>query len=174
MKRKAVFLDRDGTINIDYGYVYEPEKFHFITGSIQALKVLQDNGYLLIIITNQSGIGRGYYTCADFLKLHRYIDQILEKFGVKIDGLFYCPHTEEDHCECRKPKTKLFYEAADRFEIDFSKSYAVGDSIRDLSVCSVEPTKGILLSDKDFENKTNYKVCNNLFSAAQLIVSEKY
>jgi D-glycero-D-manno-heptose 1,7-bisphosphate phosphatase len=170
MKNKAVFLDRDGTINIDYGYVYKPENFEFIDGAIEALKILQTSGYKLIIITNQSGISRGYYKEQDFLALHNYIKKVLAQHDVKIEGLYFCPHLN-DNCDCRKPKTAMFYLAAKQHQIDFSKSYAIGDNLRDLSICDVEPVKGILLSDNQKGNIKNIIYCKNLLAAAKYISS---
>ena len=109
-KNKAVFLDRDGTINIDKGYLYRISDFEFLPGAVEALRNLQEAGYLLIIITNQSGIGRGYYTEEDFAVLTDYMKGELSKSGVNISGVYYCPHLPDAEveryrkiCTCRKP-----------------------------------------------------------------------
>lgn len=166
MKNKAVFLDRDGTINVDHGYVYKTEDFQFIDGAAEAMKMLKDAGYLLIIVTNQSGIARGYYTEEDFMVLHRAVEEMLQKEGVSVDGLYYCPHLE--NCDCRKPQLKLFYDAARDFSIDFSQSYAVGDRMRDLAICEAEGVKGFLISDTE-EKHENITVCRSLLQAAESI-----
>ena len=124
-RRAAVFLDRDGTINMDKDFVCRIEDFEFLPGAIEGLKLLQDAGYLLIIITNQSGIARGYYTEADFHKLNDWmLTELQEHYGVKIDAVYYCPHlpsTDElvapelkkyrVSCTCRKPQIGLFEKA---------------------------------------------------------------
>ena len=90
--KKAIFLDRDGTLNIDYGYVHDIDHFHFIEGSIEALKALQEMGYALVLVTNQSGIARGYFTEEEFNQLTEWMDWSLEDRGVHLDGIYYCPH----------------------------------------------------------------------------------
>lgn len=155
--KKAIFLDRDGTINEDYGYVYKISDLKYIDGVIESLRQMNELGYILIVISNQSGIGRGYYTSNDAEKLFDYMVKYLKTKGVDITKYYYCPHVDSDLCECRKPKLKLFYDAINEFNIDLSKSFAIGDKERDLSICQVTPVKGILISDKD--NDTSYYVC---------------
>lgn len=168
---KAVFLDKDGTINVDKGYVYKIEDFEFIPGVKEGLKILQNLGYKLIVITNQSGIGRGYYTDNDAKKMFNYMIEELLRENIKIDDILYCPHTDKDKCNCRKPKLQLFYKAKEKFDIDFSKSYAIGDKLRDLEICKKEKIKGFLLNDdvnyKKLEN--NIIVCKNLLESAKII-----
>jgi D-glycero-D-manno-heptose 1,7-bisphosphate phosphatase len=130
---KAVFLDRDGTINVDKHYVYKPEDFEFISGVPQAIKSLNDKGYKVIVISNQSGIARGFYTASDVEKLHGYVDGELAKQGAKIDAYYICPHHPDftGECECRKPKTGLVDMAVREFDVDVSLSYMVGDKESD-------------------------------------------
>ncbi|MBR0070311.1 MAG: HAD family hydrolase [Synergistaceae bacterium] len=151
-KNKAVFLDRDGTINIDKGYLYRISDFEFLPGAVEALRNLQEAGYLLIIITNQSGIGRGYYTEEDFMRLTDYMKSELAKSGVNISGVYYCPHLPDAEveryrkiCTCRKPSLGLFERAVHDFNIDLSRSYAIGDKERDIAICSVSECKGFLI-----------------------------
>ena len=136
---KAVFFDRDGTLNVEVGYLYEFEKFKWIDGAIEVVKYCNDNGYLTIIVTNQSGIARGYYTEADVKELHRRMNEELSKQGAHIDDFFYCPHHPEGivdkysiDCECRKPKSGLIEEACRKYDIDKSKSLMIGDKPRDV------------------------------------------
>ena len=136
---KALFLDRDGTINVDKGYIYKPEDFVFLDGIVNAIKKYSQSGYLIIVITNQSGIARGYYTEYDLLALHEYIDALLLKENARIDKWYYCPHHPEAgiglyrvDCNCRKPKTGMIEQAVAEFDIDVSQSLLVGDSPRDL------------------------------------------
>ncbi len=104
MKNKAIFLDRDGVINEDTGYVYKIEDFKIIDGVFEALIDLKSVGYLLIIVTGQSGIGRSYYTEDDYQKLTDYMLNTLSTKGINISKVYYCPHAPEDNCNCRKPK----------------------------------------------------------------------
>ena len=157
---KASFLDRDGTINVDYGYVYQYEKFEFIDGVVDTLKKLQGKGYLLIIITNQSGIARGYFSEEDMKSLHQKMCDDLLKQGVKIDAIYYCPHL--DGCECRKPGVELFYKAAKDFDIDFSESIVIGDRLRDLSICEKENVRGFWIT------KENSAVAKNITKVCQI------
>ena len=149
---KAIFLDRDGTINVDRRYVHRIEDFDFLPGAVEGLRILQDAGYALIVITNQSGIARGYYTEEDFLRLNAYMAETLAKRGVVIADTLYCPHLPDakiiryrKDCGCRKPKPGLYYEAAKKWDIDFSQSWAVGDRARDCAICAETDCKGILI-----------------------------
>ncbi|QLB12363.1 D-alpha,beta-D-heptose 1,7-bisphosphate phosphatase [Bisgaardia hudsonensis] len=135
---KAIFLDRDGTINIDYGYVHQIDQFQFIDGCIESLKELKELGYLLILVTNQSGIARGYFSEAQFLQLTEWMDWSLADRGVDLDGIYYCPHHINGigefkvDCNCRKPKTGMFEQAISDFNIDPSISFMVGDKKEDM------------------------------------------
>lgn len=166
-KNKVIFLDRDGVINYDYGYVHKKEELEFIPGVIESLKALDEAGYKLIIITNQSGIGRGYFTLDEYLSFNQYMVEKLEKEKIKITGIYYCPHTDKDKCGCRKPKVGLFKIAIKEHNVDLENSYAIGDNERDLAICSVTSIKGILI------NKSNEKyICKrNLKEATDFILS---
>lgn len=166
---KAIFLDRDGTINIDYGYVHEIEKFKFIDGVIEGLKMLSDLEYILIIITNQSGIGRKMFSEEELNKLHSYMLDKLKEHNINITKIYYCPHTDEDNCNCRKPKLELFYKAVQEYDIDLEKSYAIGDKERDLEISKYEKVTGILLTDKIVDN---YICRPNLLEAAKYIENQ--
>ncbi len=129
---KTVFLDRDGVINKDIGYVYKIEDFEFIEGVFASFKYLKKKGFHLIIVTNQSGIGRGYYTEQDFNNLN---DWMLRKFkaqSIDILDVFYCPHQPKDHCLCRKPKTAMFEAADAKYKIDKINSWMIGDKENDI------------------------------------------
>ena len=139
MANKAIFLDRDGTINADHGYVHKIDDFQFIEGVGKALKQLQDKGYLLVLVTNQSGIARGYFSETQFHQLTEWMDWSLdEDYGVVLDGIYYCPHHPEGkgefkaECDCRKPKAGMFLEAIKDLNIDPKQSYMVGDKLEDL------------------------------------------
>lgn len=139
MSNKAIFLDRDGTLNIDYGYVHQIDDFKFIEGVGKTLKKLQDQGYLLVLVTNQSGIARGYFSEAQFHQLTEWMDWSLdEDYGVVLDGIYYCPHHPEgigeyrENCDCRKPQAGMFLQAIADLDIDPAKSIMVGDKLEDL------------------------------------------
>ncbi|BCD67616.1 D-glycero-beta-D-manno-heptose 1,7-bisphosphate 7-phosphatase [Nitratiruptor sp. YY09-18] len=129
---KAVFLDRDGVINVDKGYVGNIENFEFIDGVLESLRRLQQRGFKLIIITNQSGIGRGYYTLKDFQKLTKFMLQNLRDEGITIDGVYFCPHHPDEKCSCRKPAPGMIMQAAKEHEIDLSSSWLIGDKMSDI------------------------------------------
>ncbi|WP_439328083.1 D-glycero-beta-D-manno-heptose 1,7-bisphosphate 7-phosphatase [Lonepinella sp. BR2357] len=135
---KAIFLDRDGTLNIDHGYVHQIDDFQFIEGSIEALQALKAMGYLLVVVTNQSGIARGYFSEDQFLQLTEWMDWSLADRGVDLDGIYYCPHHPEGNgefrqdCDCRKPKSGMLQQAIKELKIDPRRSFMVGDKIEDL------------------------------------------
>ncbi|QPB43696.1 D-glycero-beta-D-manno-heptose 1,7-bisphosphate 7-phosphatase [Rodentibacter haemolyticus] len=135
---KAVFLDRDGTLNVDYGYVHEIDNFKFIDGVIDTLRELKAMGYLLVLVTNQSGIARGYFSEDQFLQLTEWMDWSLAEQGVDFDGIYYCPHHPngkgeyKENCDCRKPKSGMLLQAIQELEIDPQRSIMVGDKIDDL------------------------------------------
>lgn len=126
---KALFLDRDGTINVDYGYVHEPEKFVFIDGVFDFCRMAQENGYLIIVVTNQSGIERGYFTEADFAAITKYMVDKFAEAGVTITDVFHCPSLEGPD---RKPEPGMFLKAKTKYNIDMAVSINVGDKERDV------------------------------------------
>ena len=135
----AVFLDRDGTINIDHGYVHQIDDFEFIDGSIEAMAELKKMGYALVVVTNQSGIARGIYTEDQFMQLTEWMDWSLADRDVELDGIYFCPHhpdaIEEEYrqdCNCRKPKPGMLLDAQSFLNIDMSASIMVGDKLADI------------------------------------------
>jgi len=132
MKNKAIFVDRDGTINVDVHYLDDPDKFEMYPGVPTGMKKLQEKGFKLIVITNQSGIARGYFSEHQLFKIHEKMNNILFQFGVVLDGIYYCPHHPDDNCNCRKPNTGLFEQAISDHKIDSKKSFMIGDKILDI------------------------------------------
>ncbi|EPE7490025.1 D-glycero-beta-D-manno-heptose 1,7-bisphosphate 7-phosphatase [Cronobacter universalis] len=135
----AIFLDRDGTINIDHGYVSEIDRFEFIDGVIDAMRELKAMGFALVLATNQSGIARGMFTEAQFEQLTEWMDWSLADRGVDFDGIYYCPHHPEaaveefrQNCDCRKPQPGMLLSARDFLHIDMAASYMVGDKLEDM------------------------------------------
>lgn len=167
---RAVFLDRDGTINKDVGYLHEKDKFEYIEGAVEGLRAIQNMGYLLVIITNQSGIARGLFTEKEYLELEGWIEDELRSKCITIAGSYYCPHHPEAiipeyrvRCDCRKPETGLFRKAASGLDIDLDNSYAVGDKMRDLCICSETKTQGLLLNNREVipEGCKNIRRCRD-------------
>lgn len=131
-KNKAAFLDRDGVINYDYGYVGKIENFKFLPNVFEGLNYIQNLGYKIIIITNQSGIGRGYYSLKDYELLTEYMKNILKKNKIFILDVLYCPHTPEQNCICRKPKPEMILRASKKHNLDLEKSFVAGDNLTDI------------------------------------------
>ncbi len=123
--RAAIFLDRDGTIVEDTGYVHKVEDFKLLPNAVGGLKKLKK--FMIFVVTNQSGIGRGIYKLNDFNDFNEKVIDELKKHKIKIEKIYFCPHKPEDNCECRKPKTKHLLEASKEFQIDLGKSYVIGD-----------------------------------------------
>ena len=159
-KKRAVFFDRDGTLNVDVDYLHEIEKFRWIDGAKESIKFCNENNFLAIVVTNQSGIARGFFTENDVKKLHKFMQTDLEKIGAHIDGFYYCPHHPEAkieryrrECDCRKPKPGMILRACKDFNIDKEHSFLIGDSPRDVEsaeragLCKGIPFSGINLLD---------------------------
>ena len=132
-KNRAVFLDRDGTLNHDDGYTYKTSDFRLLPDVIPALKIL-NKGFLLFIITNQSGVSRGYYTLDDVKKFNDKMRVEFERNGIIIKEIYICPHVPDEKCDCRKPATKFIRNAEDKYCIDLKNSYVIGDSVWDIEM----------------------------------------
>jgi len=144
---KAVFLDRDGTIVEDPGFLHEPEKVRLLPGAAAAIRRLNDAGYRVIIVTNQSGIARRRYTVSDYETVQERLGALLAAQGARIDAAYYCPHHPllSGPCECRKPGVKLFREAQAAFDIDFAQSWWVGDRLSDVQPARLLGGEAILV-----------------------------
>lgn len=140
---KAVFLDRDGVINVDHAYVSKAEDFEFIDGVFDACRHFQQQGYLLVIVTNQSGIGRGYYTEQDFQHLTDWMLAQFTLHGINISGVYFCPHHPNNaqppyniDCNCRKPAPGMLLQAIHEHNIDVTKSLMLGDKAADMQAAA--------------------------------------
>lgn len=136
---KVAFLDRDGVINYNYGYVGTVERFDLLPGVVEGLLKLKEAGFELIIITNQSGIGRGYFTVNDYRSLTDYYVNLLSESGIQFLDIYFCPHYKfskhveyRKECDCRKPKPGMISAALRKYEIDINSSILVGDSLSDI------------------------------------------
>jgi len=133
-KQKALFLDRDGVINIDHGYVYKIDDFVFTQGIFELLRLFTKKGYILFIVTNQSGIGRGYYSLEDFQVLTTYMLNSFKEKDIHIQEVQYCPHAPEENCNCRKPKTGMIDNLLKKYPIELENSWLIGDKQSDIDL----------------------------------------
>lgn len=143
--RRAVFLDRDGTILEDVGYLSEPAGVRFLPGAIAALRTLSQRGFLLVLVSNQSGIGRGLITAAEADAVHRRLVAELDREGVFLDDARYCPHAPSEGCACRKPQPGLILASAKDLAIDLGGSFLVGNSAADVGAGEAAGVRTILL-----------------------------
>lgn len=147
LTNRAVFLDRDGTLNQDPGYLREPSQVHLFPGVGEALRRLKDAGFLLIVISNQSGVGRGLIDPEQIPKIHRQLDALIGVCGVKIDYYGLCFHRPDQNCECRKPKPKLLLDAMKALRINPTMSYMIGDRLSDVFAGQAAGCRGSFLVD---------------------------
>jgi len=171
---KAIFLDRDGTINIDYGYVYQIDKFKLIPKTLNALRLLSKN-YQLIIITNQSGIGRNYFSLENYKRLEAYMNNLFQNAQINISKVYMCPHKPEDNCDCRKPNIKFIKQAEKELNIDLKNSFVIGDKTTDIKMGKNAGCKTILVEtgkagkDKNYEVSPNF-IVKDLYQASRTIM----
>ncbi len=175
---KAIFLDRDGTLNRDSGYVHKIEDFELLEGVIEGLKLLAQS-YIFIIVTNQSGIGRGYYTIEDFHKFNEKLIETLKKEGIHIKEIYFCPHHPDVKCRCRKPHTENIEKAIKKFNIDIKNSWMIGDHPSDVALGTNAGCKTVFLLTGHGKKHINHLLkkkieptitADNFLSAAQQIL----
>jgi D,D-heptose 1,7-bisphosphate phosphatase len=145
---KAAFFDRDGTINVNTGHLHVPDKLEFIPGRPELIKHYNDAGYKVIVVTNQAGIAKGYYTVEDMLRFHQYMNQRLWEYcGAHIDAFYYCPHHPDytGLCHCRKPEPGMLEQAIKDFDIDVTQSVLYGDKSSDIEAGEKCGIKSVLL-----------------------------
>ena len=147
MSSSAAFLDRDGTIIVEVDYVGDPDKVVLLPGAAQAISSLKEAGYKVVIITNQSGIARGYFTLSDYYLVAQRTEDLLEVDGARVDATFFCPHHPDisGPCNCRKPALGMFEEAARELDIDLRRSFYIGDRVRDVEPALAVGGRGILV-----------------------------
>jgi D-glycero-D-manno-heptose 1,7-bisphosphate phosphatase len=134
VKRRFVILDRDGTIIEEVSYLSDPKQIALIPGTGKALKDLSDMGFGLVVITNQSAVGRGYFDEAQLARIHERLLEMLHAEEITLDGLYFCPHTPQDQCLCRKPHTGLIQKASEDLDFDLSGSIVIGDKASDIEM----------------------------------------
>ena len=140
---KAIFLDKDGTLVVDPGFVHRVEDFKLHDGVIEGLKLLKD--FKFFVITNQSGIGRGFYTEEDMHKFNNHMLKELKKHNIEIEKIYFCPHSPDDNCDCRKPSTKFIKEAEKEFNIELKESWVIGDHDVDIQLAENTGCKSVYL-----------------------------
>jgi len=150
MMRPAAFLDRDGVLNVDHGYAHRPEQLDWVEGAPEAVRLLNEAGYYVIVVTNQSGVARGYFDEGAVLRFHAHMRERLAEHGARIDAFYYCPHhprgTVKEFaiaCTCRKPLPGLLEQATGDWPIDLSKSFLIGDRDHDVAAAEAFHIRGI-------------------------------
>ena len=172
---RLVLIDRDGTINVERHYLSSPEQIELLPKTADGIKLLQRLGFRIVVVTNQSAIGRFFFDTARLEQIHERLRTILHESGATIDAIYFCPHVPEDQCQCRKPLSEMAYRAATEFTADLSKSFVIGDN-----VCDIELGKNVnattilvrtgygIMTEQEKQTKPDY-IVENLFEAANLI-----
>lgn len=174
MTRKWVLLDRDGTIIVDKKYLRDPEGVELLPGAAVGLRRLSDAGFILTVVTNQSGVGRGYFSCDDVNRVHDRLREILAQHGVFLHGIYSCFHAPWDNCVCRKPKTGLIELAkADLHLMNSDICCVIGDKQSDMGLARNLCTKGVLVGSEEMKNTQADCHCNDLWEAAGWLLSRK-
>jgi len=177
-KARAVFLDRDGTLLRERGYLGDPRRLRFYERSFDGLRLLRRTGFKLFIITNQSGVGRGYFTLSQLSQVNAAFQRALLKKGVRIDGIYFCPHLPEAGCSCRKPRPGLVRRAQKQFRLDLKRSYVIGDQVRDIELARKVGAKGILVltgagrTSRASARKWSTKITSDVASASRWILKD--
>ncbi len=183
--KPAVFLDRDGTINVEKDYLHRVEDFIFIPGAPEAIRRLNDAGYLVIVATNQSGVARGYFGLAEVEALHAHLVKELARWGARIDAFYACPHHPGEgvgglkvDCDCRKGRPGMLLQAAEQHRIDLTRSYMIGDKTSDIAAGEAAGCRSILVltgygAEEARRLSREVPRCPDLAHAVDLILSSR-
>lgn len=173
-RMRCVLLDRDGTINFDCGYLSRPEQLQLLPYAAEGLRALSQLGFELVVVTNQSGIGRGYFDEQALQAVHARLRQLLAAEGVRLTAIYHCPHHSEDHCNCRKPAPGMVLRAADELGFDPGQSFMIGDKRCDFELGRAVGAKTILVrgSGNDWEETTTVAEAGQGGIAADFVVSD--
>lgn len=180
MSKPAIFIDRDGTLNLEKNYLHRWQDWEWIPGAVEAIKRFNAAGYLVIVISNQAGVARGMYSESDIDALHRQVDADLQYQGGRIDAYYYCPHHPEHgavrDCECRKPEPGMLLQAADEHQLDLAHSYMIGDKVSDVEAGLNADVTPILVetgygAEERMELPPNVLVVSDIGAAAEWILS---
>lgn len=180
--KRAFFLDRDGTINVEKEYLFQIADFEFIPGVPEAIRMINDAGYLVVVVTNQSGVARGYYSEEDVEILHRHIAGELRSAGAHVDAWLFCPHHPSGRgsyalpCDCRKPLPGMLQEAARRYDIDLESSIMIGDKLADVEAGLAAGCRTVLVRTGYGAEEAELAgsetiVCDDLLTAVQELLS---
>jgi D-glycero-D-manno-heptose 1,7-bisphosphate phosphatase len=174
MTIKTIFLDRDGVINKDIGYLNKIADCKFINGVFEACQYFKSLGYEIVIVTNQSGISRGYFSEKDFQIFTKWMINQFECNDINILDVFHCPHSPESNCNCRKPKPGMFISAKNKYNIDVGKSWMIGDSERDIAAANLAGIKNTIMVRSGYkvnESKSNAMFfLDSIYQANQIII----
>lgn len=177
--RPAVFLDRDGTVIRENSYLADPAGVELLSGTAEALRRMAGHGFLLVLVTNQSGIGRGYFTEAQYRAVADRLESLLAGQGVRLDGVYHCPHApgSGDPCACRKPGLALYRQAAEDLGIDLAGSFWIGDRLRDVAPAQALDGYGILVrtgygAEEAERAPAGLTVVADLSAAADAVIGE--
>lgn len=182
MAGKAVFLDRDGVINVEKGYVHRIEEFELLPDAPEAIRLLNEAGFLVVVVTNQSGVARGYYTLETVRSLHRHLDTLLAAHGARIDAYYICPHHPEHGigelkvtCACRKPLPGMLEQAARELAINLPESYMIGDKPTDTAAALAAGCRPLFLltcfGSPGAESPEGVPVFSDLLAAVRAILA---
>jgi D-glycero-D-manno-heptose 1,7-bisphosphate phosphatase len=175
----AIFMDRDGTLSEEIGYMYHPDLYKPFPWTGQAIRLINDSGMKAIVVTNQSGISRGYFTEKTIDEVHAVLKEELARWNAHLDGIYYCPHAPVDVCECRKPKPGMLLRSEREMGIDLKASYVIGDRYLDIQMAHAAGARGVLVLTGDgqmeVENRKDeliqpHYVAENLLTAVQAIL----
>lgn len=180
--KRAVFIDRDGTLNVEQDYLYRTEDCILIPGAVDAVRRLNEAGWLVVVVTNQSGVARGYYSEQQVALLHRHMADELARGGGQVDGWYYCPHHPSGQepynrqCDCRKPLPGMLLRAAYELEIDLSRSWMVGDKLVDVQAGLAAGCRAVLVRTgyglkESADLPADVLVCDDLAAAVELILA---
>ncbi len=188
-QNQVVFLDRDGTICEEVGYIDSAEKLSLIPGSAEAIKLLNDRGFKVVVVTNQSGVARGFFSESFLEELHAELKRRLQAQGAHLDGIYYCPHHPDEGkvpylriCDCRKPGSGLLLQAARDLALDLSGAYVIGDHFSDVECAHGVGARGILLltghgrqalAQRESWTRAPAFIASDLFAAVNWILSER-
>lgn len=176
---RAVFLDRDGTIARDVPYCSRPEDFELLPGAAEGIKLLNEHVFKVVVVTNQSGIARGYFTEESLAQIHDKMGRELAKHGAHVDAIYYCPHHPDDSCECRKPKLGMLLQAASDWDIALGQSYVIGDAGADIDMGRNAGCRTILITENCLGRLHDERalhpdyVAPNISAAVQWIIAQQ-
>lgn len=172
---RLVLIDRDGTINVERNYLSDPEQIELIPQAAEGIKILREAGFRIVIITNQSAVGRGYFDLKKLDEIHERLQKLLSESGAKIDAIYFCPHTPQDNCRCRKPLTEMANRAGQDFNANLTESFVIGDNLCDIELGKNIGATTILVRTgygKKIESSKEIMpdhIVNNLFEGAILV-----